>query len=167
MPNRSRRGRKIDFTHWHGINANVAAQSAGSNGQTVIAAGLAKPETLMRTRGNLIAFIDGASAPGKLVEIGVGLILMPGGTGTTLTSTPLADGDAPWFWYDRFVLGYEEMVTDVIDVPGLSVYRSVIDSKAMRVLGLDQEVQLVVENVTLGTAAAVNVSASFRFLFGS
>jgi hypothetical protein len=139
MANRGRRGRKIDFTHWHGANANFNALSAGTNAVTIIGSGLAKPETLMRTRGNIVCFIDGASAPPKLIEVGVGLIQAQGGQGGTVLSSPLTDADAPWFWYDRFTLGYEEMVTDVIDVAGLSVYRAVVDSKAMRVFGLDQE----------------------------
>ena len=63
------------------------------------------------------------------------------------------------------MLGYEEYVVDVIDAPGLTVYRSPIDSKAMRIVR-NQEVQLVVHNTTLIGAASVNVSVHGRFLTG-
>jgi len=69
-------------------------------------------------------------------------------------------------WYDQFVLGYEEMVIDVIDVPGITSYRATIDSKAMRIIR-NQEVQMVTENVTLGTAATVNLVVTGRMLSGT
>ena len=72
----------------------------------------------MRIRGNLLAYIDGASAPAKLVSIGVGLILAQSGQSGTVLSSPITDPDAPWIWYERFSLGYEEMVTDQVDIPG-------------------------------------------------
>ncbi len=164
---RRRSGRKIDFTHWHGASALASSFGAGTVGVLVGVADLTAPETLLRTRGQLVCTIDGASAPGKLVEIGCGLILMPGGTGTTVTSSPITDADAPWFWYERFVVGYDEAVTDVIDFPGLSTFRKEIDSKSMRIQRPDQEIQFVAENVTLIGADAVNIAASFRFLFGT
>ncbi len=124
------------------------------------------PETIMRTRGELVGYIDGASAPGKLVHFAVGMILVPEGTGTTVLWSPITDANAPWFWIEQFHLGYEEMVTDVVDVPGLSIFRKEIDLKAMRIVRPDVEVQLVFENVTLLSVAAVNVRVSFRMLLG-
>jgi len=132
-----------------------------------VGAGLSHPETLLRIRGNIVCYADAAQAPGGLVDIGVGIILAQGGQGTTVLSNPITDADAPWVWYDRFCVGYEEMVTDVIDVPGLSSYRGVVDSKAMRIQRLDQEFQFVLQNSTVGTAMNVNFCGSFRFLFGT
>ena len=164
MPQR-RSGRKIDFTHWTYGSFSILGLAAGLNGNTVLSA-QHLPETLLRLRGSLMAYIDGASVPGKLISVGVGLILVPEGTGTTITWSPITDGDAPWIWVSYFELGYEEMVTDVVDVPGISSYREVIDNKAMRVIK-NQEVQAVVENATIGTAAAVNLTLSVRALSGT
>ena len=80
--------------------------------------------------------------------------------------SPIADATAPWFYYSTFALGYEEMVTDVVDVPGITSYRETIDVKAMRRLRPQEEVQCVFENTTIDGAAAVNVSVFGRFLMG-
>ncbi len=54
-------------------------------------------------------------------------------------------------------------MTDVIDAPGVSSFRQVIDSKAMRRVR-NQEVQMVVENATALAAGTVNVGVNGRFL---
>jgi len=124
-------------------------------------------DTIMRTRGQLMASIDGASAPGKAVRVGIGFVIVPEGTGSTVLWAPLTDPNAPWFFYSTFVLGYEEMVTDVVDVPGLSSYRETIDSKAMRKGPPDTEVQVVFENATILSASSVNLFVQGRFLLGN
>ena len=121
----------------------------------------------MRIRGELVAYIDAASAPTKLVDVAVGIALVPEGSGTTVLWSPITDEDAPWWYYERFVLGYEEMVTDVIDVPGITSFRSTIDVKGMRIIRPDVEAQIVVENATLQSASSVNVALTARVLFGS
>ncbi len=162
---RRRSGKKIDFVHWTGLQEQFGPQAAGSSAVNAVAA-QHDPETWLRFRGNLLCYMDGASAPGRLAQIAVGLILVPEGTGTTVLWSPATDADAPWMWYDIFAIGYEEMVIDVIDVPGATSYRSVIDSKSMRIVR-NQEVQLVIENVTLAAAASVNAVISGRFLSGT
>jgi len=155
------RGRAPNL-HWTGFAQTVAAFAAGTSAFTISPASHGT-ETLIRTRGSLAAYLDATQTPGGLALISVGMVLVPEGTATTVLWSPFTDADAPWFWYDSFVLGYEEMVTDVVDCPGMTSYRSVIDSKAMRV-SRNQEVQLVVENSTQLTAVAVNLNASGRFL---
>ncbi len=164
---RTRGEKVIDNVRWTFSSSNFDGQAAGTAAATVIGAGAQHAETILRTRGELIASIDGASAPGKLIRVGVGLALVPEGTGSTVTWSPLSDGDAPWYWFTVFHLGYEEMVTDVIDVPVLTGYREAIDSKAMRRLRPDVEVQLVMEQVTIATASALNLAVGFRTLLGS
>ncbi len=162
---RRRSGKKIDFTHWTRGGFAAGGHSAGTIATTTFAA-QHLPETLLRTRGNLVAYIDGPSAPGKLVTVGVGMILVPEGTGSTVLWSPITDDDAPWLWYESFELGYEEDVTDVISIPGLDLFRATIDSKAMRVIK-NQEIQTVVENVTVLTASSINVATEVRCLFGT
>ncbi len=162
---RRRSGKKIDFVHWTGFQDSILTRSAGISAKQLFPA-QHDPETLMRMRGNLLVSLDATQAPGSLVQIAVGAILVPEGTGTTVLWSPATDPDAPWIWYEIFVVGYEEMVTDVVDVPGLSIFRSVIDNKAMRIIR-NQEIQWSVENVTVAAAAAVNVTLSGRALFGT
>ncbi len=148
-----RRERPVN-RHWTGFAGHTAALSAGSIG-ILISPATHDRETVMRTRGELLVNVDGAQAPGGRAQISAGMVLVPEGTGTTVLWSPFTDDDAPWFWYWTGVLGYEEMVTDVIDVPGLTSVREVVDNKSMRIVR-NQEIQLVIENTTIASAVSVN-----------
>jgi len=121
----------------------------------------------MRTRGELLVYADGAQAPGGSVLVSLGLVLVPEGQGTTVIWDPFSDEEAPWFWYKEVSVGYEEMVVDVIDVPGITSVRIDVDSKAMRRANVDEEVQFVAVNTTNGGAMTVNILGAFRFLLGN
>ncbi len=121
----------------------------------------------MRTRGEVLVFVDGAQAPGGSAQISMGMVLVPEGQSTTVIWDPFNDAEAPWFWYQEVFIAYEEMVIDVVDVPGASSARLIIDSKAMRRANVDEEIQFVVTNTTATAAIQVNVLANFRFLLGS
>ena len=165
---RSSRGRHekvIDILRWSGSNHLSQGQSAGSIAQTYISDG--STETLMRIRGELTCWLDATSATPLGVECAVGALVVQAGSGTTVIQNPITDPDAPWLFYERFTIGYEEMVTDVIDIPQLTMFRKTIDSKAMRILRPGREVQLVFTNSTLIAATAVNFSFSNRTLLGS
>ena len=149
--------------HWTLISGRFGAQAAGTAALTLVAAAHIR-ETCIRMRGTLSAFIDAVQVPGREILISVGVVLVPEGTGTTVLWSPFTDGDAPWMYWSSFVLAYEEMVTDVIDVGNMTSYREVIDNKAMRIVRPDTEIQLVVENTTLGTAAPANVNFVARAL---
>ncbi len=161
----ARQAKKIDNVHWTTCFPGSSTQAAGSVAQTCGAA-QHLPETILRTRGNLLGFMDGGPGPGTLVEVSVGLILVPEGTGTTVLWDPFGDGDAPWFYWSSFVLGNEEPVTDIYPVQGLLSYREVVDSKAMRKIR-NREIQFVVTNTTIGIAGNVNVAMSLRILNGN
>jgi len=92
--------------------------------------------------------------------------LVPEGTGTTVTWSPITDSNAPWYFYTRFHLGYEEAVVDVVAYEGMGAYREVIDAKAMRRIRPDVEVQLVIEQATVGSAHAIQLGMAGRTLFG-
>ncbi len=162
---RRRGGKKIDFTHWTPASGEFLAFSAGAVGRLMLAA-QHEPETILRTRGNLLAYIDGTQTPGALTLVAVGMVLVPEGTGTTVLWSPLVDGDAPFFWYETFYIGYEEGVTDVIDVPALSSFSAVVDSKAMRI-NRQHEVQMVAEQITVGSALSINIVLTTRILSGT
>ncbi len=162
-----RDGKKIDNLRWSGGTAiSLLALSAGSSASTALGAGVPR-ETVMRTRGEVIVYTDAASVPPKLQIISMGLVLVPQGQGATVIWDPFNDAEAPWFWFQEVFVGYEEMVTDVIDVPGLTSHRVIVDSKAMRKANVDEEIQFVVTNTTVSGAGAVNIAAAFRFLLGN
>ncbi len=163
MPRR-RSGKKIDFVHWTVGRAQAGGLTAGTAAVLVFAA-LHEPETLLRMRGTYLVYADQNQAPGVSADMACGLILVPEGTGTTVLWSPITDGDAPWIWWNSTGIGYEEMVTDVVDVGGLTSYREVIDNKAMRI-SRNQELQCVFENVTVGGALAMNAHVNVRVLAG-
>ena len=148
--------------HWTPFTGSFGAQPAGTLALTLSAAQHDR-ETLLRTRGHILAYLDGVNEPAVAANVAVGMILVPEGTGTTVLWSPQTDGDAPWFWYESFTLAYEEGVVNVLEYAGVSVFRQVIDSKGMRRIR-NQEVQLVIEVTTIQSAIEVNLMVSGRFL---
>ena len=162
MPRR-RSGKKIDFVHWT-YAESVVAVAAGTVAENLFIAEH-EPQTLLRMRGEIAAWNDGAPTPPRAVRFGAGIILVPEGTASTVLWSPITDADAPWIWVDYGMIGFEEAVADAIDVPMLTGFRKVIDSKSMRILR-NQEIQVVFENVTDGGATTVNVGLQVRLLTG-
>ncbi len=160
---RRKSGKKIDFTRWI-LGSFDSSLSAGSAQGVIVIGSNSQSATILRTRGELLVYVDGLQAPGGRIRVAVGFLVQQ--IGATATSLPLTDGEAPFFWFEVFHLGYEEMVTDVIDVPGVTSYRAKIDSKAMRILKAEQEVVCIVEQATIGTGMTINVAVAARFLIG-
>ncbi len=159
--------RKTDY-RWTGTTSQFLALATGSViATTVFSAASTLSQTLYRIRGELLAYVDATQAPGGLTAYGVGIIKAQGGQAATVLSQPISDAQAPWIWVSYFSLGYEEMVTDVIDVPGITSYRERIDSKAMRRMKPDQELQIVAQSTTLaGSGVVANIGFTTRLLFG-
>ena len=165
MPRR-RSGKKIDFLHWTYGSGFFASLADGTPMAGTVIAAQHLPETLMRTRGEVAVNGVSGQVPGRACSIGVGMILVPEGTGATVLWSPITDGDAPWFWVDYFNIGYEEPVTDIMCIQALIGVRRVVDSKAMRI-NKNMELQLVGENQTTATALNVDVAFQARFLAGT
>ncbi len=161
MARTRRAGRRADL-RWTFGSSSFAAQGAGSASNVIVSSG-STSQTLVRTRGNLLAYVDAAQVPGGLVQVAIGMLVVQ--AGSTATSLPLTDGEAPFFYYDAFAIGYEEMVIDVVDVPGITSYRKEIDVKAMRVIRPDQDIVLIVEQASILSAQSINVNVTARFLF--
>jgi len=157
----------MESVRWSGATNTFLAQAAGSAAQVFINAADTPPETLLRLRGELVGTIDGLEAPGPLIDVALGIALVPEGSGVTVLWQPGSEANAPWWFHTRFTLGYEEYVTDVIDSPGLTTFRQTIDLKGMRIIRPDVEAQIVIENITLATAGSVNLVLSSRVLFGA
>ncbi len=166
---RSNRGgvkKRIQSTRWEAANHFFGAASAGSVAQTFITAGT-DTETLLRIRGDLVGYIDGADEPPVAVQVAIGAILVPEGSSTTVLWSPITDGNAPWFFYETFLLGYEEYVTDVVQAVHVSSMRKTIDVKSQRIIRPDVEAQIVMESATISGAGSINVNLAFRLLLGS
>ncbi len=160
----ARHGKKIHYTHWTGLLGTAFGQAAGAIATNL---GIAEhePETLLRMRGNLACWLDGTTAPGVTLDVAVGVCAVPEGTSTTVLWSPITDSDAPWIWYERFIVSYEESVTDAI-AAGTQMFRAPIDNKAQRILR-NQELRLVIEQATLQSAGSINTVVSLRALFGT
>ena len=158
-------GKKIDNLRWALGDAPSLAQSAGSVAQVFLAAGT-NPVTLLRVHGEIYTAFDTAQSPGKLVKVTVGVIKVPEGSGTTVQYDPVSDDNAPWLLYQILMLGYEEMVTDVVSLCGSAFERRIIDNKAMRRIRPDEELQIVITNTTINGAASTDTLVSCRSLVG-
>ncbi len=131
---------------------------------TIVVAG-AITETLMRMRGSVEAHLTSTIALGDAVHVGVGVIKAQSGQGTTVFSSPLSDGEAPWIWVDYFTLVSEDASASSVDGTDMKHIRHEIDSKAMRILRPDIELQIVGETVDVNGAPAVDIFSIIRFLF--
>ncbi len=160
------RQRVIHTTRWLATNVNAGALAAGSVAVGPVLAAGSPAETILRTRGEGSVFVDTTEEPGGRSLISMGLVLVPEGQSTTVIWDPFNDDNAPWMWFKEVMVAYEEMVTDVIDVPSTTGARFEIDVKAMRKANEDEELQFVAVNTTLATAMAVNINVALRFLLG-
>jgi len=157
MPRRS--GRPNDYT-WRLGTVSHLALSSGTISATILVGD--RRETLVRTRGEVLIWMDASGTIGDLVQVGWGLLVVPQGLGGTVVSSPIGDSDAPWLAYGVCTLAFE--ATGAAGLSTLDHCRTVVDSKAMRKIMPDQDVVFVAENVTLGSAQSVNLVASIRAL---
>ncbi len=141
--------------------------AAGGTAATQAVDSTANTETLLRTRGNLTCWLDGSLSAAISVRVAVGLLLVPGGSATTVLSSPITDADASWLWYTTFTLGFEVYIAGAFNAR-VTEHMEVIDSKAMRIIRPDVEIQLVAETVAvIGAGAPVNIAFDGRMLFGT
>ena len=152
-------GRRSDY-EWQG---NTGAASLASNVPAIInmvvnnAAG-----TLMRSRGQVLGSIDGAT-DGDAVAVAVGLIIADDdavAVGVTAIPSPDADMDAEWLWHGFLLLKAQGTSTDQ---PGLTA-RLEIDSKAMRRLKPNTNCVFAIAPKSLSGTPAVDVLVGLRSL---
>ncbi len=155
----------MDHTAWELSTGYVAGLTAGNQGFNFSTVGTS-PATLLRIRREIVGNMDAATAVAAGIQLTYGIILVPEGSGTTVQFTPVGDANAPWLLWGTGFVGYEEGVTDVIDYPGLTSFRHVIDNKAMRRIRPDVEMQFVLETTTALGSGSVNLNYSLRWLQG-
>ena len=164
-----RQGRVIDKVRWTGdVLVSQLAQSGGLIATNLYQFGDQEDAvTVMRTRGQLLIYLDGAPAAGVAVNVGVGVHVVPKGTDTTPTLSPTSEAEGDWLVWLVCPLAYENYETDDPPGSGMTTCRLEIDSKAMRRMKPGEQLQVVVTNSTVGSAHAVNTIGQFRFLLGS
>ncbi len=158
-------GKKIDFVEWTGLSGAVLA--IGANGQAVTTvATAAASATLLRSRGEIVASIDGPT-DGDHCAVACGLIVVTEeqvAVGTTAIPNAAADLNADWLWHG-FLLLHSQGVTELSGNVTMAD-RLTIDSKAMRLMRPTNSVVFAVTNSTLAGTPAVDVTVSARQLFG-
>ena len=168
----ARRGKKIESVRWTGdvLASGTALATGGSDAVELYQVGdqEAAP-TILRTHLNFAIWAVSIQVPNRGCHWAMGIHVVPKGTGTTVLISPLTESEADWFVHRTGVLGYEEPVADVIDVPGMTAQRLEVDSKAMRKLKPGEELQIVVAQLTISgiTAMNVNWACQPRLLLGT
>jgi len=162
---RSRGTKKIDFTQWEGDSGSAAAiASAGTNSDTLATS--TQASTLLRTRGEIVASIDGPT-DGDRCSVACGILVATEeqvAVGSTAMPDPAADLDADWLWHG-YLLMLSQAVTELSGNVTLA-RRLTIDSKAMRRMHPTTSLVMRVTNTALTGTPAVDVVWATRHLFG-
>ena len=125
--------------------------------------GLAAP-TLVRTRGNILMFLDSATTSANETQrLGVGIIVTKSGVTGAEVGGPIANPNIEWLYWSTFNLSARSVITSngVTAPPGM--LREQFDVKAMRKIH-KSDVHLIVENPG-DSDAHVFVGVSWSLLF--
>ena len=122
-----------------------------------------EPVTLLRIRGNLLV----KGTPNAVADddvVGLGFIVATDNAvaaGGASLPGPILNPDAPWIWHQYVPLsaGSAGLLGDDIG----SVVRVDVDSKAMRKLGISEQLVLVAE-ISTDEYASVTLNGGFRVL---
>ena len=162
MARARRTGRRPDYD-WQG---GVSGFSLAANASTIVALVTNNiTATIMRSRGRVLASIDGA-VDNDAAAVHVGLIVADDdavAAGVTAIPSPATDFDADWLWHGFLLLKAQGTSTDA---PGLTD-RLELDSKAMRRVKPNTQCVFAVTNVALVGTPAVDVLVGLRSLAAS
>jgi len=162
---RQARGRRADY-RWREWAGSVSSLTTDNSTQaTLISASSTFSDTLMRLRGNFVCWLRAAQAGGDITQVAAGIMFV--GKGVTATVTPLTEGSASWIWYERFHLFAEVATLGGGQMAGSSLFRSVIDGKAMRKRRPDEDLLFVIETSNVSGAAPIAAQIAGRALFAS
>jgi len=157
------RGRRTDYT-WSGNSVGLAIAANGTTLTSIVVVGSAG--TIMRSRGELVASIDGPVDNDKTL-VAFGLIKVTEEqvvVGFTSVPNPNDDPDAAWLWHGFIPLGSQAIVNQAA---GYEVGRLTVDSKAMRKMKQTEAIALVIDNLALAGTPAIDVVGGFRILIGT
>ena len=153
-------------TSWHGASVDVADLIVGTSQVAVIVTEATMETfptpTIVRARGRLALTADVSSTPGGVASVAMGLITVTAAAlAAPAVPSPLTDIGSDWLWYDSAQVGAS--AADVIGEE-VTIHRIILDSKAMRKVGNNQALVLVVEQITCEGTMVTNLCGNIRIL---
>jgi len=153
-------------TSWHGGGVDIANIVTGTiQFQTIVSEATMETfptPTIVRIRGSLSLLTDDSSTPGAFGFVNVGLIVV---TAAALAASgvpaPLTDIGNDWIWWECFTFGAS--AADVIGEE-ITIDRKIVDSKAMRKVGLNEVLVLVAELNNSESVMVANLQGALRVL---
>ncbi len=155
-------------TSWHGQNIDVVDLVAATpQFFTLISEAVLETfptPTLIRTRGRLMLTNDASSAAGSRAIVTAGIIKVTAAAlAGSAVPTPIADVGSDWLWWD--VMTFGDVTGSIADTGPQETDRIVIDSKAMRKVGLNEVIIIVFELSSCQSTTMVgNICGNIRML---
>ena len=151
---------------WQGVNIDF---SDLVNGVTQFASVITEATlesfptpTIIRTRGRLALLTDPSSTPGGFGVVSMGLIVVTAAAAAAgAIPNPAAEFGSDWLWWDAVTVG--AAAGDVIGEE-VTVGRFIVDSKAMRKVGLNQVLVFAASQLTCEGTLVTNLCGAMRFL---
>jgi len=162
------RGRRTDY-EWEGIGAGAAmfgSLQTTASVQELISIQI--PATIMRIRGEFLAFLTTSAAANSVKAIGVGITLVSNealAAGAASIPDPLSDLNADWMWHGFALLGRVSTTED--ESAGLTSVRLEIDTKAMRKVKPNTSLVFVVSPLNLSGTETARAVIGARVLLGT
>ncbi len=158
LPRQMVRSQRSNVWLFWEVNPVVVAAASSVLVASLNAAALAlRPFTVIRTHLVFHAETD-QSAASELNQGAMGMVVVSdqaSATGAGATPNPIGNADAPWFvyqpWIDSFLLGD---ATGFIESTGIQYD---VDSKAMRKVGINEDIIMEVENGSAAAGATITV----------
>jgi len=158
-----RSGSKVTATEWVPSSGLIEGVSASTSIVAIGASAFSAPAVVLRTRGQLLAQLDG-NADNDLAVVFWGLILARPdqvAAGATSFADPGTDTG------DYFAAGVCILNREATEFGESSVCRSEIDSKAMRKARTGNQIVLVAQSIILAGTPVVDVAIGVRMLVGT
>ena len=159
-PGRMRSAGPRRKTTWLGVTVSADVLTDGTTARTAVLNVSAFPEliggTLVRIRGAAGARNRMSSTIAGAARVTMGLIMVSDAAAAALViPNPDADIDASWLWHTDLIMQGD--ATNLLS----NVAQVVVDNRAMRKLGVDEQLVFSVIN---NANVTVDVTALFRFL---
>ena len=153
-------------TSWIGVNIDIPDLVVGTS-KFLAAINESDLEqyptpTVVRVRGRVSAFTDDSSTPGGFGTVYMGIIVT---TATAFAAaaipSPIPPASNDFLWWDSVTVGAS--AADVIG-EDVTVDRIIVDSKAMRKVGINEVLVFVAQLITQEGVMVVNLAGGLRTL---
>ena len=121
--------------------------------------------TIVRIRGNMMCWNDSTSGSGAVALVTLGMFLADAAqvtVGISAMPLPFSNIGSDWIYWDQFIVG--EQISNQADANDISFERHIVDSKAMRKVKLNHQLQLVAELQNVEGVPVMNVCGVVRCL---